>query len=339
MSETTTTQDLVRCRKCRGIGARFDRTCWRCDGTGWIDPGVLPEPLPYQPGAFAWDERPVGVPLPEWERRAPAALTSEQAAERLHELGELVSLADAQDRLTTAVQTAVAPVPCLGSDAWLSEDPAERQAAAVRCQQCPVLAECGQLADAMPLKAWGVFAGRDYASDDDPAALAAQLQAMSGMMTHGKSAEATTARTRRNELLVKLRGHGWSSRALAELSGLSEDQVYHVVGPSQSRSVAKRSGAEFTARQQQAKAERRARHEAEIATRNDPRVARLRELGPMVKAHPSPALRAERGRLVIEMRTEDPKFWTTERLAVAIGVTDSAAVSKLLSRALRTDEH
>jgi len=50
-------------------------------------------------------------------------------------------------------------------------------------------------------------------------------------------------------------------------------------------------------------------------------------------------LRAERGRLVIEMRTEDPKFWTTERLAVAIGVTDSAAVSKLLSRALRTDEH
>jgi len=53
-------------------------------------------------------------------------------------------------------------VPCrLEPDLWTSEDAEERAEAALRCQPCPVLAECHRAATARPRVTFGVWGGRD----------------------------------------------------------------------------------------------------------------------------------------------------------------------------------
>jgi hypothetical protein len=44
---------------------------------------------------------------------------------------------------------------------WLSEHPQERAQAALMCGGCPVIAECGDAADANDER-WHVWGGRDY---------------------------------------------------------------------------------------------------------------------------------------------------------------------------------
>lgn len=325
---------LVRCRKCRGTGVRRDEPCWRCQGTGRIDPGVLPPPQ-YPSGSFSYSDGVDRRVTPEWDR--PPERSAEEVAEQLQERLDAQRLGAAQQWLRLAVKVARDPVPCLepGPDLWLSEDPAQRRQAVERCKSCPVIEQCGDLADAMPpqQEVWGVFGGRDYASDD-PAAIVAQLQALqraaltlqARSTAHGAGA---VLRARRAELLAKLAEQGWSERKMAAAAGLSHTQVRTILGR---LSATWRQDPE---RARAGKVIRRAKHEAEVAARNDPRVARLRELAPLIEVHQSSVLRAERWALLLEMRTEDPQFWTLERLAVASGVADGRTIHKQLSLATR----
>ena len=243
----------------------------------------------YPPGSFTWSGDTGHKPLPVWEPRAAEPLSAEEMTDRLQERHDRERLAEAQDRLRLAVTAAADPVPCLGPgpDGWLSEDRAERRAAAARCWSCPVIVECGQLADALQLQVWGVFAGRDYTDDDDPAAMAAQLRALQGAavtIQTRSTPQGVVVRARRDELLVKLKRHRWTVPQLADLSGLSRSYVSHIVYPGHKR------WRQDPERARAGKVERRTKHEAEVAALKDPRVARLRELGPLIDAHPSPVV-------------------------------------------------
>jgi Transcription factor WhiB len=69
------------------------------------------------------------------------------------------------DRLTRALITAAAAgqrpnCSDAGSWLWLSEDPADRAEAALRCRGCPVFEPCGTAAEARQEK-FGTWGGRD----------------------------------------------------------------------------------------------------------------------------------------------------------------------------------
>lgn len=54
-------------------------------------------------------------------------------------------------------------LPCESDpDMWFSFDVTEQAHAALACLECPVIAECGLLADAPPQPREGIWAGRDY---------------------------------------------------------------------------------------------------------------------------------------------------------------------------------
>lgn len=74
--------------------------------------------------------------------------------------GRLVS---AHERLALALLYAVESVlrvPCIGDGRWLSEDGQEREEAALGCDGCPSVIECGQAADETGER-FGVWAGAD----------------------------------------------------------------------------------------------------------------------------------------------------------------------------------
>jgi hypothetical protein len=87
-------------------------------------------------------------------------------------------------------------------------------------------------------------------------------------------------------------------------------------------------------------AQRCARYEAEVSAHaNDPRVRRLRELTLLLpKGSRNAALKAEQADLVAALWADDPRFWTTERLAIAIGHKGSASVYRILQRAQHQDD-
>ena len=59
------------------------------------------------------------------------------------------------------------PVPCVGDTEWISEDREELEAAAHRCDRCPVLEECRTAARAIKPTS-GVWAGRSYGPRSSP---------------------------------------------------------------------------------------------------------------------------------------------------------------------------
>ena len=79
---------------------------------------------------------------------------AEQSRRRLHEALQAVRLAERH-------------VPCeTHTSLWTSNDPADREAAAHRCQSCPVRVECGEASGAERLGVWGahirVAGSRDW---------------------------------------------------------------------------------------------------------------------------------------------------------------------------------
>lgn len=68
---------------------------------------------------------------------------AQQARRRLHEALQAVRLAEGH-------------VPCeTRPSLWTSNDRADREAAAYRCQTCPVRVECGEASGAERLGVWG----------------------------------------------------------------------------------------------------------------------------------------------------------------------------------------
>lgn len=64
-----------------------------------------------------------------------------------------------------ALARAQGQVPCLTGNGslWLSESPDDRSAAAVRCQDCPVIIQCrAYAASVRPRLTFGVYAGVDH---------------------------------------------------------------------------------------------------------------------------------------------------------------------------------
>ena len=330
----------------------------------------------------------------------------------------------AQHELDAAIGAADGAVPCLepGPNLWLSEQSAQRREAVKRCGNCPVIAECGAVAAAMPLQVWGVFGGLDYTRDDQVGATAdgdesgrdcraaslEELRAIAGAVVRGKVGSA--ARDRRNALLVELgRQRRWKISELAEAAGMSEARVGVVLrrhGVKRSRpkvkprsrrqleiaaEVAELDGpilrqlraicpvpgnsagdldrvrrdalmgrlwesdpvfwqfqrigcvaglsrqvvAVIIERYRDGKASRRPRgrvaagrlpqaarieqYRVELAASTDPRVVRLRELGRQLRYGRDPWLKRERAELAVELWTEDPRFWTGDRLGAALG--------------------
>jgi hypothetical protein len=272
----------------------------------------------------------------EW-RQAESLSPDESAAENVAWWRAEVLLGTAQETLRLALAVTAEPVPCQqpGPDLWLSDRRRDRKRGAKRCRVCPVLAECGALAAAMPFQRWGVFGGHDYAMDDDDDELS-ELRALSAAAVQGAAGDA--ARAERDALLVRLHKRGRSVAELAAASGLVKRHVQHLVltapAPRQQTDEGRQAD---NASHAAAKADRiaRARAEVEPLRETDPRVRRLGELSALIKRGSRSPERDERGQLVAALWTEDPRFWTHVRLAVALGYSEPASAGLVLHQALR----
>lgn len=65
--------------------------------------------------------------------------------------------------LARALRGEKSPCMATASDAWLSDNPAEKQAAAEACQHCPAIRECYEFGRATRTE-FGVYGGHDFSN-------------------------------------------------------------------------------------------------------------------------------------------------------------------------------
>lgn len=153
----------------------------------------------------------------------------------------------AQLALTAAVRAAAKTrkrVPCLvvSEPLWLSSSTADQRRAARSCKVCPVIAQCGAVADAQAAP-FGVWAGRIYSIKARrrrrPQGQVLPPAAARRLRTLVKASEDTRQRSpqqqARNQALFLLSSAGWSSSALADAAGLSRRKVTSIISSARHR--------------------------------------------------------------------------------------------------------